>query len=85
MSEQGNERSMQVYDVALWYVWPSLFPDNVGYIESNGTYAAVMLFMERCRVEKVAYATARLVGHPRIDRWQRLYFPLTVQKRGRKW
>ena len=76
MSETADEKPIQTYDVALWRYWPSVFPDYVGYIQANGSYAAVMLLMERCRMEKVGYAMARLVGHPRIDRWQRLYFPL---------
>ena len=84
MSEQGNERSMQGYDVALWYVWPSLFPDVVGHVQAYGTYSAVLFLMEAEKVEKVAYATARLVGHAGIDRWSKLYMPLNVEKRGRR-
>ena len=81
MSEaRADEKPVQVYDVVLWRYWPSLFPDYVEYIQANGSYAAVMLLMERCRVEKVGYAIARLVGHSRIDRWQRLYFPLSRGK-----
>jgi hypothetical protein len=34
-------------------------------------------------MEKVAYAAARQVAHPRIDRWSKVYIPLTVEKRGR--
>ena len=84
MSEQGNERSMQVYDVSLWYVWPSLFPDVVGYIEAYGTYSAVLFLMEAEKVEKVAYAAARLMGRAGIDRWSKLYMPLNVEKRRRR-
>ena len=84
MREQGIERSMQTYDVALWYVWPSLFPDVVGHMQAYSTYSAVLLLMEMEKVEKVAYATARLVGHAGIDRWSRLYMPLNAEKRGRR-
>ncbi len=80
MGEQDNVRSMQVYDVALWYVWPSLFPDVVGHIQANGTYSAVMFLMEAEKVEKAAYAAARMVGHSRADRWQKLYMPLAKKK-----
>jgi hypothetical protein len=83
MSEQDKERSMQTYDVAFWYVWPSLFPEYVGHIEATGSYAALVYFMEMVRVEKVAYAAVRQVGHPRIDRWSKVYMPLSVEKRRR--
>ncbi len=64
MREETNERSRQVYDVALWCSWPVLFPDHVGHIQASGSYAA-----------------SRQVGHPRIDRWSKVYIPLTVEKR----
>ncbi len=83
MREETNERSMQVYDVGLWCSWPSLFPEYVGRIQASGTYAAVVCVMEHVRIEKVAYAAARQVAHPRIDRWSKVYIPLTVEKRGR--
>jgi hypothetical protein len=84
MSEQMNERSMQVYDVALWCSWPVLFPDHVGHIQASGSYAAVVCAMEQVGMEKVAYAAVRQVGHPRIDRWSKVYIPLTVEKRGQR-
>ena len=84
MRDETNERSRQVYDVALWCSWPVLFPDHVGHIQASGTYAAVVSLMEVERVEKVAYAAARKVGHPRIDRWSKVYIPLTAEKRGRR-
>ncbi len=83
MGEQDNVRSMQVYDVALWFVWPSLFPDVVGHMQAYGTYSAVLMLLEAEKVEKVAYASARLVGHSRIDRWSKLYMPLTSERRVR--
>ncbi len=82
MSEKTNERSRQVYDVALWCSWPVLFPEYVGRIQASGTYAAVVCVMEQVGIEKVAYAAARQAGHPRIDRWSKVYIPLTVEKRG---
>ena len=84
MSEKTHERSIQVYDVALWHSWPVLFPDHVGHIQASGSYAAVMCVMEQVGIEKVAYAAARQVGHPRIDRWSKVYIPLAVERRGRR-
>ena len=84
MSEQGKERSMQTYDVALWCSWPSLFPDHVGSIQASGTYAALVFLMETVKVEKVAYAAARQFGHSRIDRWSKVYIPLAVEKRSQR-
>jgi len=84
MGEETRERAMQTYDVALWCTLLSLFPDYVGIIQASGTYTAVVSLMEVERVEKVAYAAARQVGHPRIDRWSKVYIPLTAEKRGRR-
>jgi hypothetical protein len=81
MGEETHERSKQVYDVALWCSWPVLFPEYVGCIQASGSYAAVVFAMEQVGIEKVAYAAARQVGHPRIDRWSKVYIPLTVEKR----
>ena len=84
MGEETNERSRQVYDVALWCLWPVLFPDHVGHIQASGSYAAVVCAMEQVGIEKVAYAAARQVEHPRIDRWSKVYIPLTTEKRGQR-
>jgi hypothetical protein len=84
MSEKTHERAIQVYEVALWCTWPVLFPDHVAHIQASGSYAAVVSVMEQVGIEKVAYAAARQVGHPRIDRWSRLYIPLVVERRGRR-
>ena len=84
MREETNERSRQVYDVALWCSWPVLFPDHVGHIQASGSYAAVVCVMEQVGIEKVAYAAARQVGHLRIDRWSKVYIPLAVERRGRR-
>jgi hypothetical protein len=81
MSEQDKERSMHTYDVAFWYAWPSLFPEYVGHIEATGSYSALVFLMRAVRVEKVAYAVVRQVGHPRIDRWSKVYMPLEAKKR----
>ena len=67
--------------MALWCSWPVLFPDHVGHIQASGSYAAVVFAMEQVGMEKVVYAAARQVGHPRIDRWSKVYIPLTVEKR----
>src|SRR2546421_11221321 len=82
MREEASERARQTYDVALWCTLPSLFPDHVGYIQASGSYAAVVCAMEQVGIEKVAYAAARQVGRTRIDRWSKLYIPLTVGKWG---
>jgi hypothetical protein len=84
MREETKERSIQVYDVALWCSWPVLFPDHVGHIQASGTYAAVVYAMEQVGMEKVAYAAARQVGHARIDRWSKVYIPLTTERRMRR-
>jgi hypothetical protein len=84
MGEETNERSLQVYEVALWCSWLVLFPDHVGHIQASGSYAAVVYAMEQVGIEKVAYAAARQVGHPRIDRWSKVYIPLAVERRGRR-
>lgn len=84
MSEEMNARPVHRYDVALWVSWPSLFPQHVGLVEAYGTYTAVLSLMEVSGVEKVAHASARLVGHPRIDRWNHVYIPLASRQKVRK-
>ena len=84
MGEEMSERAIQVYDVALWCSWPVLFPDHVGHIQASGSYAAVVSVMEQVGMEKVAYAAARQVGHPRIDRWSKVYIPLNTERRVRR-
>ena len=84
MREETRERTMQTYDVALWCTLLSLFPDHVGHIQASGSYAAVVSVMEQVGIEKVAYAAARQVGHPRIDRWSKVYIPLTTERRMRR-
>ena len=84
MREETSDQAMQTYDVALWCTLLSLFPDYVGSVQASGTYAAVVYLMEVERVEKVAYAAARQIGHPRIDRWSKVYIPLTAEKRSQR-
>ena len=84
MREETNERPIQVYDVALWCSWPLLFPEHVGHIQASGSYAAVVCVMEQVGIEKVVYAAARQVEHPRIDRWSKVYIPLAVEKRSQR-
>jgi hypothetical protein len=84
MSEETSERAMQIYDVALWCSWPVLFPEYVGHIQASGSYAAVVCVMEQVEMEKVAYATARQVEYPRIDRWSKVYIPFTIERRARR-
>jgi hypothetical protein len=85
MDEETRERTMQTYDVALWCTLLSLFPDYVGSVQASGTYAAVVSLMGVERVEKVVYAAARQVGHPRIDRWSKVYIPLIAEKRSQRY
>ena len=84
MREEASEPVMQTYDVALWCTLLSLFPDYVGSVQASGFYAAVVSLMEVERIEKVAYAAARQVGHPRIDRWSKVYIPLDTERRVRR-
>lgn len=83
MSQEGNARATQTYDVALWRWWPSLFPEYVGHIEATGSFAALVYFMEELRIEKAAYAAVRQVGHAHIDRRSKVYLPLEANMRVR--
>ena len=84
MGEAGKMAAKQTFDVALWQSWPSLFPEQIGLVEASGSYAAVASFMERCGVEKVAYAAACYVGQARADRWTHLYLPLDRREKRRR-
>ncbi len=48
----------QVFDVALWLVWPSLMPDYVALVPASSPFAAVEFVMRLCRVRVVAHAAA---------------------------
>jgi len=84
MNEKTHKRSTQLYDVALWISWPSLFPDYVGLVEAYGTYSAKVFLMEAVGVEKAAHVAVRQVRHARIDRWSKVYMPLTTERRVRR-
>jgi hypothetical protein len=49
---------MQRYDVALWLVWPSLFPDVVDWVEAENAFAAVVAMMQVSGVSGVARGAA---------------------------
>jgi hypothetical protein len=56
---------MRRYDVAVWRVWPSLFPDWCEVVEAASPFAAVEVVMRRhgCMTVQhaAAYATDGLV------------------------
>ncbi len=49
---------MRQYDVALWLVWPSLFPDAVGWVEAENAFAAVVVLMQASGLSSVARGAA---------------------------
>ena len=48
----------RVFDVALWVVWPSLFPEHVVLVMASSAFAAVVSAMRSCGVYSVAHAAA---------------------------
>ena len=48
----------RVFDVALWLVWPSLFPEYVALVSAPCAFAAVASVMWSCGVYAVVHATA---------------------------
>ena len=48
----------RVFDVALWVVWPSLFPEHVVLVPASCAFAAVVSAMRSCGVSAVVHATA---------------------------
>ena len=48
----------RVFEVALWLVWPSLFPEYVALVPALSAFAAVVSVMRSCGVYSVAHATA---------------------------
>jgi hypothetical protein len=50
---------MRRYDVALWRVWPSLFPMWCEVVEAAGPFAAVEAVMRRHGCMTVRHAAAR--------------------------
>jgi hypothetical protein len=55
----GKERTIHTYDVALWVVFPSLFPEYVDLIEAPHAYIVVQLLMACHGLRWVAYAGVR--------------------------
>jgi hypothetical protein len=50
---------MHTYDVALWVVFPSLFPEYVDLVEASHAYEAVQLLMVHHGLRWVARAGVR--------------------------
>ena len=48
----------RVFDVVLWVMWPSLFPEYVALVPASNAFAAVVSMMWSCGVCVVAHATA---------------------------
>jgi len=48
----------QVFDVALWLVWPSLFPEYIVVVSAPCAFAAVVSVMRSCGLCSIAHATA---------------------------
>ena len=71
---------MPTYDVALWRLWPSLFPDQVGYIQTSSPLLAVQTLMRLHRLEEVAHAAACVLDEAHIERWDYLYIPLVMEE-----
>ncbi|GCE17002.1 hypothetical protein [Dictyobacter kobayashii] len=47
------------FDVALWRRWSSLFPDQVGYLEADNAYSAIVQLMHTYGYTQVEHAAAR--------------------------
>jgi hypothetical protein len=70
---------MHTYDVALWVVFPSLFPEYVDLVEAPHAYTAVQLLMARHSLRWVAYAGARSSsGVP--QRWTNVWLEVDKEK-----
>jgi hypothetical protein len=50
----------QVFDVVLWLVWPSLFPEYVTLVSAPCAFAAVVSAMRSCGAYSVAHAAASM-------------------------
>jgi len=48
----------EVFDVALWRWWPSLFPEYMAFVVAPDAFAAVVCLMRVHRVRWVARAAA---------------------------
>jgi len=59
----------QPYEVALWRLWPSLFPEYVDVVYATSSQQAVLFLMELQDVERVAKAAVQSPGGT-IERWR---------------
>lgn len=57
------------YEVVLWRLWPSLFPDYIDVVHAPGSRQAVLSLMELQGVERVAKAAVQSPGGI-IERWR---------------
>ena len=64
----GND-TYQPYEVALWRLWPSLFPEYVDVVHAPGSRQAVLSLMELQSVERVAKAAVQSPDGT-IERWR---------------
>ena len=65
---------MMVFDVALWLLWPSLFPEYIAVIEAPDPLSAVWLLMELCQL---VYVSRVAVKSPdgSLRRWRYVRCP----------
>ena len=59
---------MRQFDVALWWRWPSLFPDQVGYLEAENAHSAIVQLMHTYGYTQVEHAAARALDHSLVYR-----------------
>ncbi|WP_126596793.1 hypothetical protein [Dictyobacter aurantiacus] len=72
---------MRRFDVALWWRWPSLFPDQVGCLEADNAFSAIVQLMHTYGYTQVEHAAARAVDHSIVYR----VYHLRGIKRGPVW
>ena len=63
-----------VFDVALWLLWPSLFPEYVAVIEAPDPLSAVWLLMKSCQLAYVSRAAVQLPDGS-LRRWPSVHCP----------
>jgi hypothetical protein len=49
---------MKRFDVALWCVWPSLWPEYIGMVEADSAFSAIIQVMMAYGLQRVARGTA---------------------------
>jgi hypothetical protein len=49
---------MNTFDVALWRVWPSLWPEWIAMVEAERPFSAIVQVMHTYGLHKIAYGTA---------------------------